>query len=387
MRMSLLCLFTLQLCRAQTIQITGTPSPGLEAFDSAVTAIMAKYQVPGATLAVTRNGSLVLAHGYCANVQPDSVFRIASLSKQLTAVAILKLAQEGKLSLDAKVADLVPSYFRNPALGVPDVRFEQITVRMLLEHAGGWDSSVSFDVNTRQLEAAAALNAPSPASSADMIRYMMRFPLDFDPGDRYAYSNLGYLILGRIVEAVAGGTYEQYVRNQLLAPLGIFRMRIGQSLQIGTVPGEVEYYPSPDLGNTRTVFPFGPAQVPWQYGGEYREAYDSNGGWTASAIDLARFWNGIDGRRGTALLNVASMAQLTARPPLAQYQGASSWYGLGFLVRPVGSDANLWHDGGLIGTRTYVLGRHLRLHGGLAAAGPVQQGAVARRQFHKHPRR
>jgi CubicO group peptidase (beta-lactamase class C family) len=95
-----------------------------------------------------------------------------------------------------------------------------------------------------------------------MIRYMMRFTLDFDPGTRYAYSNLGYLILGRIVESVAGGTYEQYVRNQILAPLGIFRMRIGQSLQIGTVSEEVQYYPSPDLGNTRTVFPFGPAQVP-----------------------------------------------------------------------------------------------------------------------------
>jgi N-acyl-D-amino-acid deacylase len=119
---------------------------------------MSKYQVPGASLAITRNGSLVFAHGYGANVQPDSVFRIASLSKQLTAVAILKLAQEGKLSLDAKVADLLPNYFRNPALGIPDARFEQITVRMLMEHAGGWDNSLSLiEVNAQQLEAAAAL--------------------------------------------------------------------------------------------------------------------------------------------------------------------------------------------------------------------------------------
>jgi uncharacterized protein (TIGR03437 family) len=323
---------------------------------------MSKYQVPGGAVAIIRNGKLVFAHGYGmadvetgSLVQPDSIFRIASVSKSITAVAILKLIQERKFTIDTKAADLLPALFRDPGLTTGDSRLERITVRMLLEHSGGWDSTITRDVNTRQVEAATALAAPSPASSTTMIRFMLRLPLDFDPGTRFAYSNLGYLILGRIVEAVTGVTYEQYIRDNIAAPLGIYRMRIGQSLRIGAAPGEVTYYSSRGYGDTTSVFPYGPRIVPWQYGGEYREAYDSNGGWTASAVDLVKLWSAIDGRYGNAILTPSTMNLLTSRSSLRTFAGANTWYGLGFTVEPVGVDYNLSHGGGLVGTRSLAV--------------------------------
>jgi uncharacterized protein (TIGR03437 family) len=181
---------------------------------------------------------------------------------------------------------------------------------------------------------------------------MLGQPLQFDPGTRYQYSNFGYAVLGRIIERVTGMSYEEYVRTQVLAPMGISQLRIGQTLPQGQLPGEVKYY---STGSNGSVFPdVSNGPVPLPYGAWYLEGQDANGGWVASPIDYAKFLNAIEGRRGTAFLTPASIAAMTARPSTIAYWADSSfWYGFGLDVEPAGAGMNWWHSGSLDGTTTY----------------------------------
>ncbi|MFG3439402.1 serine hydrolase domain-containing protein [Nonomuraea sp. NPDC047897] len=166
-------------------------------------------------------------------VSPTSLFRLASLSKHITGAAVIRLAQDGKLNLSAPVA---------PLLGLStaaDARLAKVTVWRLLQHTGGWDRDISKDYLDHAI--AAALDVPLPIDQDYIIRYAGSRALDFDPGSRFAYSNYGYLLLGRIVEKVSGLSYESYVRQKLLTPVGITRMRLGRTSRSQAVTGEVIY--------------------------------------------------------------------------------------------------------------------------------------------------
>ncbi|HEY8021713.1 MAG TPA: serine hydrolase domain-containing protein, partial [Thermoanaerobaculia bacterium] len=123
---------------------TGKAVPELASYDRIVPALLAKWGVPGAAVAVVKDGRLVLARGYGwadrqerRPVEPDSLFRIASLSKSLTSAAILGLVEEGRLRLDDRAFDLLGLAPRPGARANPDLR--RITLRNLLQHSGGWD--------------------------------------------------------------------------------------------------------------------------------------------------------------------------------------------------------------------------------------------------------
>ncbi|MCP3694044.1 MAG: beta-lactamase family protein, partial [Planctomycetaceae bacterium] len=167
------------------------------------------HQVPGASLAVTRAGKLVYARGFGyadlakkQPVQPGSQFRVASLSKPITAVAILQLVDQGKLKLTDHVFTILKPkpVFENPTDKM-DPRLRQVTILHCLQHSGGWDRSASFDPMFQSVRIARSLGVEPPARAEHVIRFMMGKPLDFDPGTRYAYSNYGYCLLGRVIEA------------------------------------------------------------------------------------------------------------------------------------------------------------------------------------------
>ncbi len=327
-------------------------------YDRLMSDLMRRYHLPGGALAVTRNGQLGVAKGYGLAdvdrqrpVQPDSLFRIASISKPFTAVAILKLVEQGKLHLDDKafsyLADLRP-----PQGQTRDSRLAGITIRQILHHTGGWDRDASFDPMFRPVVAAQAVGSAAPASCQTVIRYMLGQKLDFDPGTKFAYSNFGFCVLGRIIERVSGVSYEAFVKREVLRPAGITRMKIGKSLASDDGAGEVHYY---NDGRARSVFSSLEFLVPWPYGGFNLEAMDSHGGWIASAIDLVKFANAIDGRHGKPLLSKASLAELTSRPAPPLSQTDAAYYGLGLEIRPVGKDANWWHNGSLPGTTTLLV--------------------------------
>jgi N-acyl-D-amino-acid deacylase len=353
-----------------TTPITGKSHASLEPFDQLMASFMTERKVPGGALAVTKNGRLVYARGFGyadverkEPVQPGSLFRVASLSKPLTGVAILQLVERGKLKLDDKVFDLLQLTPHLEAGASVDPRLKQITVLHLLHHTGGWDREKTFDAMFRSIDIAKALGVPPPARQEHIIRYMTGQPLQFDPGSRYAYSNFGYCLLGRIIERVAGQSYEAYVQANVLAPLGITAMRIGRTLASGRAPGEVTYY-QPDGKTAPAVVgeKIGEA-VPWPYGAWYLEGFDSHGGWIASAVDMVRFAAELDEPSRRRLLRPESIRTMFARPDGAAGHNPDGspkdfYYGCGWNVRPVRGKANHWHLGMVNGTAALLVRRH-----------------------------
>jgi len=228
---------------------TGKSYKALEPFDRMMHTFIRENEIPGGALAVAKDGRLLYARGFGwadrenkKPVQPHSLFRIASISKPITAVAVLRLVEEGKLKLDDRAFALLPHKPHLSKGGKVDARLEQITIRHLLQHRGGWDRAKSMDAMFQPVRIAHALGKQPPADADDIIRFMRSWPLDFAPGARYAYSNFGYNVLGRIIEEKTGKSYEEYVRSNVLKPLDITAMRIGKTLPAGRAKDEVRYY-------------------------------------------------------------------------------------------------------------------------------------------------
>lgn len=348
------------------VPATGAEDPRLASFDRLMTSFIAEHKVPGAALAVTHNGHLVYARGFGyadvekqEPVKPNSLFRIASVSKPFTSAAIMQLVDRGKLRLDDKWFPIVGIFPRKDQH--VDPRLNQITILELLQHRGGWDRDKSFDPMFRSVLIANTFGVSPPANQQQIMQYMLGQPLDFDPGQRYAYSNFGYCILGRVIEKVSGEPYERYVQRHVLAPLEIHDMRLGRSLPQFRAAGEVTYY---GKGQGNGVFPpiLG-KKVPWCYGGWDLEAMDAHGGWIASAIDLVRFATSFNRADHSPILSANSIGRTFARPPGEAGLDANGrakvvYYGCGWSVRTVGNGRiNTWHNGLLDGTSTLMIRR------------------------------
>jgi N-acyl-D-amino-acid deacylase len=311
---------------------------------------------------VIDEGQILLARGYgLADVAhnepvlPESLFRITSLSKPITAAAVLKLVEEERLSLDTPALTLLDD-LGPPAGTSVDPRIYDITIRHLLEHSAGWDANTSLDPMFSSQRAAAGVDLPADADCTAVMRFMLGMPLDFDPGSQYAYSNLGYCVLGRVIERVSGQTYPDYVRSQILAPVSVEGIRLGHSRLAERHPAEVRYYERRDPSPTQSVFHDDPGPVPWPYGGFYLEAMDAHGGWIASAVDLARFAYAVDSANPAPLLRPETLQTMLARPEAPLWEGKSDYYALGWRVRPTRKSAAWWHTGSLPGS-TAVLYR------------------------------
>ena len=345
---------------------SGSALPGLEVYDELMAALLKKWDVPGAGLAVAHKDKLILVRGYgFANkersvaVGPASLFRVASLSKTITAVAVLQLVQGGRLELDDKVLPILGDAGPRPDR-ITDSRVRDITVRHLLQHSGGFDRDRSGDVAflPRAADAAQRQGGPLPPDCPTILRDTLERTLDFAPGERFAYSNIGYCILGRVVERVTGSPYEAHVREHVLAPAGVTRMQVGRTLQ--PAESEVTYYDYRGAKEVKAMPGLGLRVAPQPYGAFALETMDSYGGWIAAPIDYLRFILAIDGRRGAALLNATSLAEMNA-PALKEATGGEEWngngvyYGLGIRVRPVRNGANLFHTGSIPGTSTLAI--------------------------------
>ncbi len=331
--------------------------------------VVREHHVPGAALAVARNGKIVYTRGFGYAdrdkkelVEPNSLFRIASISKPFTAVAVLQLVQAGKLHLNDKVFHVLD--LKVPIPDDPNVKFDErwkeVTILDLLQHRGGWDRDKSFDPMFRSPAICEEMKVKPPADQEAIIRYMLRRPLDFNPGERYAYSNFGYCLLGRVVEKVSKKRYETYVKERVLAPLGVERMRQGRTLADERAKGEVMYY---DGEGTAIMGPNIAKPTPEPYGCWCLESMDSHGGWLASAEDLVRFGAAFNRPTQCKILDAKSIQTMFARPSGAAGEDkngkpADSWYGCGWSVRPVGNGKeNTWHGGSLDGTSTLLVRR------------------------------
>jgi N-acyl-D-amino-acid deacylase len=244
-----------------------------------------------------------------------------------------------------------------------DPRWQKITLRMLLQHTAGWDRAKSFDPIGRYNAIATTFETKPPVPPELVIRYMMGHPLDFDPGTRYAYANVDYLLLGRAIEKASGQGYEAFVKKEVLVPLGVTGPRLGRALPENRTAGEVSYYDHKRRQGTCLYPPHAGKMVPIPDGAENFEAYEAHGGWIASAIDLVRFASAFDDPKACPLLKEATIAAMWARPAgdaghEADGKPKAAYYGCGWNFRPVADGrGNAWHGGLISGTSTLLYRR------------------------------
>jgi len=326
--------------------ITGLSAPSLEPYDRVMQRLMERYHIPGGALAVAKDGRLVLSRGYGwadlqakEPVQPGSLFRLASLTKPITAAAVLHLGEGLVLrgvypNLNAFLSQKAFQIVQIRPYGgqIADPRLERITLRDLLQHSGGWHRGWAGDPMFRPTlsDIARAMQRPETLSSQELIGFMMGRPLQFAPGSRSAYSNLGYAVLGQVIEQLSGQSYQSYVRA-MLQPVGIYSVRAGKTRLQDRLPGEVRYYDFPKAPLVRSVLDGSLVNRP--YGEFYLEAHGANGGLVASAPDLVRFVVALEGLRPPALLSRETLAEMFRRPKLPQYEKNPHYYALGWGVR------------------------------------------------------
>jgi CubicO group peptidase (beta-lactamase class C family) len=324
---------------------TGKPVSDVEAFDQTIDAIMSKYHLPGGQLSIAKDGHLVFSRGYgYADVEKkqqvyrNSLFRIGSVSKTLTTIAILKLVEAGQLHLNDKAFHILAS-LRPPKNATIDPRLYEITVQQLLQHEGGWSKADAMELPQSRM-AAATLGEKDPADCETIIRYQMSIPLDFTPGTKSSYSNFGFCVLGRIVEEVSKMPYEDFVKSAVLKPAGVTRMGVGGTRLLQRMPDEVRYYGQPSQPLAPSVFG-GEGYVPFAYGGMYLDAVKAAGGWVASTDDLIRFVTAIDGQRGPALLKQETVRLMLETP----WHSNSREKGLCWTVIQRENGVDFWHTG------------------------------------------
>lgn len=339
------------------IPVTGKKNPELQPFDEMMVSLLREHQIPGASLAVSRNGELVYAKGFGyadterrIKVQPTTRFRIASISKPITAAAIVLLVQEGKISLD----DTLGSFLTSAEQRTVNPQVRQITLRQLLQHRAGWDRDSTFDPMFQTVMIGQKLGTRVPANQSQIIQFMLSRPLDFAPETKYAYSNFGYCILGRIIERVTRQPYEKFVQQNLLKPLGVNSTELGKSIRLAR--NETQYFDRQQRTATGVVEGVYGKKVPLQYGGWCLENMDSHGGWIATATDLVKFADSFNS--ADSLFNKESLESMFQPNKLDDSKDV--FYGLGWQVRKLknSGSVNAWHTGSLTGTSTLLVRRH-----------------------------
>jgi len=269
--------------------------------DSIFINFLIKNKIKGASIAIAKEGRLVMAKGYgYANyeneeiVEPRHIFRIASVSKLLTAIGIMKLYEEDKLDIHGKVFGK-EGYLKDSVYlsKIKDKRLYNITIHNLLNHSGGWsrkrpDPMFSYFVIARRLR------KELPVNMNDVMEYTLAKNLDFKPGTKSSYSNFGYALLGKIIEDITNQPYEDYIKENILYPLGIYDMHLARSFYHQKHVNEVSYY---ETGNQRKVPAFNDRKnyVPKAYGGNNMELIAPTGGWLASPSELMKLLLSIDG--------------------------------------------------------------------------------------------
>jgi CubicO group peptidase (beta-lactamase class C family) len=300
--------------------------------DKYVQSFMDRWQINGVSVSITKDEELVYAKGFGyadieknERVKPGHLFRIASVSKLLTAAAIMKLYEEDLLDLDKTVFGpngILDTTFFN---GYRDKRYEEITVRHLLNHSAGW-SRMSGDPMFNSLSIARKMKIDLPLDADNIIDYTLSRNLSYNPGTRYSYSNVGYAVLGKVIEVISGMPYEDFVILNILKPAGIHDMHIGKSFYHERYPNEVTYYNAGKAIKTNAFDGSGEI-VPLFYGGNNIELLGPAGGWVASAPELAKLLTVLDGFDKQQDILDRETLEMMVDPDFAGY-GLFGWRGI-----------------------------------------------------------
>jgi CubicO group peptidase (beta-lactamase class C family) len=290
----------------------------LQAIDAYVEAQVRDHGYPGLSLAIVREGKIVLAKGYGkrsiedgAPVEPDTMFAVGSVSKQFACACILLLAEEGKLSVDDKVAKYYPRL----------TSADQVTLYDLMTHTSGYHDYYPLDFVDRRLV--------KPIYEDALLAEYAGTKLDFEPGARWSYSNTGYVLLGRVVEKVSGKPFGRFLKERVIDPIGMKHSAVEPGSDVGS------------RARGYTAFALGPLEPAVHEADGWLSAA---GNLWASASDLAR-WDLalIEGR----LLKPASFRLMTSSRVLNSFRRTG--YGCGLSLRQVEGETVLTHVGAISG--------------------------------------
>jgi CubicO group peptidase (beta-lactamase class C family) len=306
------------------VQHKGPMFAGRPTADLIVQNFMRKFSVPGLSLAISKQDHLVYAAAFgwadSQLTQPLTLnhrMRLASCSKPLTALAVLRLVEEGRLDLDAPVFG--PSGLLGTNFGVP--RFEskpaKVTVRHLLQHtSGGWgnkEKDPMFDLHDLALD--------------EIIRRTVaERELTKTPGTTYAYSNFGFAVLGKVIEKITGTSYEAAVRDLVLRPCDAPEVRISASRGSRPLPDEPFYFGAG-------------GEKPERLRPEIMQAH---GGWIGNPVELLRVLDRVDGNPLVPDILRPESLRLLSREGVP-----GSGYSLGWSVNSL---HNRWHIGSMPGS-------------------------------------
>jgi CubicO group peptidase (beta-lactamase class C family) len=278
-----------------------------------------KPDQPGAAVIVVKDGRVVFRKGYGkANlelgvpIEPDMIFRIGSITKQFTAVSILKLAEEGKLSLSDEVTRFLPDY---PTNG------KKITVEHLLTHTSGIKSYTSLPEWLGMWR--------KDISLTELIALFKDKPMDFEPGEGWLYNNSAYVLLGAIIEKVSGQPYQDYVEKQIFAPLGMTH----------------SFYDRTDRVIPRRVAGYSKGRDGWVNCAYLSMTQPHAAGSLISSVDDLALWD-------AALYTDKALKQESLRRAWTSYKlnnGKATHYGYGWSIQSYEGHKIVTHDGGING--------------------------------------
>ena len=271
-----------------------------EGLDKEMKRYLRQWEMKGASVAIMRNDSLIFAKGYGwadeeeeIKMEAGHILRMASVSKLITAIGIMKLQDEGRLNIKNKVfgpegvmkdSDL-DTLIRHSA-------YEHLTIEHLLRHQGGFYRDPLFSskdvMNQMRLD--------RPPTADDFFRLILPKRLRYKPGTTHRYSNFGYLLLSRIIEHVTGKSYEQYIKEEILAPAGCYDMHIAGNYYEDRRENEVRYYTHSGEGQFIEEYTGSGNLVERSYGGNNISLLSGAGAWCGSTAELARLVASIDGR-------------------------------------------------------------------------------------------
>jgi CubicO group peptidase (beta-lactamase class C family) len=303
---------------------TGSGEQDADPVDAYITASMERQHIPGLSLVVIRNGKIIKAKGYGfasleLNVpaKAETVYELASATKPFTAIAIMLLVQDGKIDLDDKVSKFVED---TPAT------WKGITLRHLLTHTSGIKDYLG---DLRR-------DFPHDAAPETIFRAAMEAPLNFAPGEKWSYSNTGYVLLGVIVRNVSGTSYDAFLDERVLRPLGMANTRRDSADEV--VPNRAVGYLWTGPGGMRN--------------GDYLKylmANHGDRGILSTVLDLAKW----DAALATDRILTASSKQ-AMWAPVKLNDGSTFDYGLGWFLGTVNGHKHVSHPGGAPGSATII---------------------------------
>ena len=323
--------------------------PEMERMERYIERWMQRNGIQGASLAVMQDEHLIYGKGFGwadkereREAEVGDIYRIASASKLITAAGIMKLCDEGLLTLESKVFG--PEGILSHLSEIRDKRAHNITVRHLLNHTSGFSRSMG-DVMFRVADVMKWKDMDTTPTADEMIAFQLGLRLRCAPGGPAQYSNVGYLALSRVIEQVSGMEYETYIQTHILWPAGCYDMHIACNYYEERYPGEVRYYGNDDEG-IESYDGSGEKRLR-EYGGHNIRGLQGAGAWVASSVELMRLVASIDGKPGVPdVLSAESVAQMKNITRKGDY--ALGW------ARYNAGNGSLVRTGSMSGTCAYI---------------------------------